>query len=97
MRSSLGAYSEIVAAGVAAFLVAAAVLSRPLGFVDPFLDSLAILSVGAIFGSTATANGVKAGQTAIVDKLDAAAAAVITRDVIRDAASDRAAGGDDQT
>lgn len=69
-----------MAAGVAAFLVSAAVLSRPFGFVDPFLDSLGVLAVGAIFGSTATANGVKAGQTAIIERLDSAAVAIVAKE-----------------
>ncbi|MDQ3125152.1 MAG: hypothetical protein M3Q74_06045 [Pseudomonadota bacterium] len=52
--------------------VAAAILSRPLMFQDAFLDSLAALSLGAVFGSTATANGVKTQERA-----DRAAAVVV--------------------
>lgn len=74
MRSPLGQHAEVVAAFVAVATVAAAITSRFLNFVDPFLDSLAALSIGAIFGSTATANGVKAGHAEVVAKLDTAAA-----------------------
>lgn len=77
--SPLGQYAETVAAGVAILTIVAALLSRPFNFTDPFLDVLAGIAMGAIFGSTATANGVKAGQTQIIEKLDSAAAAVINK------------------
>lgn len=72
---SLGKYAEVVAALVAVGIIGAAVASRlvPGGTSDAFLDSLAFAAFGAIFGSTATANGVKAGQVVIERKLDHAA------------------------
>lgn len=76
MRSPLGAYAETVAALIAIVTIAAAIASRPFGFQDAFLDSLAALALGAVFGSTATANGVKSGQLAVESKLDTAVAKV---------------------
>jgi len=73
MRSPLGQYSEVVAALTAVAIILAAIGSRPFAFQDPFLDTIAGIALGAIFGSTATANGVKAGQARVEAKLDAAA------------------------
>lgn len=80
MRSPLGAYSEIVASVIAVVIVASAIFSRVYGFQDAFLDSLAALALGAVFGSTATSNGMKAGQRVLEAKLDDAA--LIAREAV---------------
>lgn len=89
MKSPLGVYGELVAAGVAVLTIGAAVLSRPLDFPDPFLDVLAGIAMGAIFGSTAATNGWKVGQSVIVEKLDNAARAVTDKATLDEARRDR--------
>lgn len=89
MKSPLGVYGEMVAAGVAVAVIFAAVLSRPLEFRDPFLDVLAGIAMGAIFGSTAATNGWKVGQSVILEKLDDAARAVTDKATLDDARRER--------
>lgn len=51
--SPLGKYSQSVAAVVAVLVVASAIAMRFLGEGDPWLESLAALALGAIFGASA--------------------------------------------
>lgn len=68
--SPLGKYSQIVAAIIAVGVIGAAVLSRPLGFADDFVDNAALIALGAIFGSFATVNGIRSDITAAHKRLD---------------------------
>lgn len=71
MGSPLGKYAQVVAAGVSIVAVGTALLSRPLAFADPFIDNIALICVGAIFGSFATVNGLKQPVEAAHVRLDA--------------------------
>lgn len=68
--SPLGKYSQIVAAFVAVSTIGTALVSRPLAFADPFIDNVALIAVGAIFGSFATVNGLKPSVQAAHKRLD---------------------------
>lgn len=50
----LGKYSQQVAAIVALGSIGAAITLRFLGLDDDFIDSIALLALGAVFGSAAT-------------------------------------------
>lgn len=53
----LGKYSQSVAALVAVGVIAAAVALRLLGMTpDPFIDNIALIAMGAIFGAAASAS-----------------------------------------
>lgn len=52
-QGPLGRYSESVAAVVALLVIAAAIAARFVGKSDNFLDSLALIAIGAVFGATA--------------------------------------------
>lgn len=80
MNSPLGKYSQVVAAVVAITIIGAylfAVLMKGLlGLDQPSIEDLkilALIAVGAVFGSAATINGVKApldSAHARIDKLE---------------------------
>lgn len=70
VSSPLGKYAQIVAAAVSVSTIGAALISRPLGFADPFIDNVALIAVGAIFGSFATVNGVRGDIKAAHTRLD---------------------------
>lgn len=70
MGSPLGQYAQIVAAVVSVTTIGTALISRPLGFSDPFIDNVALIAVGAIFGSFATVNGIKPDIRAAHKRLD---------------------------
>jgi hypothetical protein len=82
MNSPLGKYSQAVAAVVAVSIISAyllavllgELLSLPPASIDR-LQVLALIAVGAVFGSAATINGVKAPLDAAhnrIDRLEAA-------------------------
>lgn len=71
MTGPLGRYSQIVASVVAVGSIGAAIVSRPMGFADPFIDNVALIATGAIFGSFATVNGLKPSVVAAHKRLDA--------------------------
>lgn len=71
LGSPLGKYAQVVAAAVSVGTIATALISRPLGFSDPFIDNVALIAVGAIFGSFAAVNGIKGDVTAAHVRLDA--------------------------
>lgn len=72
MGSPLGKYAQAVAAVVAVGVIAAAVAVRVAGIgADPFLDNLALLATGAVFGSAAATNGIKPDVIAANVRLDA--------------------------
>lgn len=77
MNSPLGKYSQAVAAGVAVALIGAyliAVLTQNLlGITDENVGRLqivALIALGAVFGSAATINGVKAPLDAAHSRID---------------------------
>ena len=82
MNSPLGKYSQIVAAAVAILIIGAyifAVLFKEVLGLDQAsiedLKILALIAVGAVFGSAATINGVKAPLDSAhqrIDKLETA-------------------------
>lgn len=55
----LGKYQELVTAVVTAFVIIAAVGAHMIGFTHDFtfLDALALLGAGALYGKTSAANG----------------------------------------
>lgn len=57
----LGKYSQQVAAVVAIGVIFAAILMRFLHLADPFIDNIALIAVGAVFGAAASTsvNGAK--------------------------------------
>lgn len=61
--SPLGRYADFVTAAMSVLVIAAAVLAHLsiLGESDPFLDSVALVAIGVLYG---TARGVQAGQSA---------------------------------
>lgn len=76
-RSPLGQYGQIVAAGLAVFVIAAYVLA--LIFTHALdvpedslaaLDKLAFLAAGAVFGAAAAVNGVKSDIAASHSRID---------------------------
>ena len=77
MNSPLGRYGQIVAAGLAAFLVVAWVMAtmfqNVLGLSAPSLDRLQLfagVAVGAVFGAAATVNGVKGPIDSAHNRID---------------------------
>lgn len=69
----LGKYAQVVAAVVALGTIASAIfahLVRPGG--DPFLDNLAFVSLGAVFGAQGVVNGIKRDIGAVNTRLDMA-------------------------
>lgn len=77
MNSPLGKYSQVVAAGIAVAIIGAylvAVLVQGLlGITDENvgrLQILALIALGAVFGSAATINGVKAPLDAAHSRID---------------------------
>ena len=74
--SPLGKYSQVVAAIVAVATIGAALVIHAMGGGDTFVDSLALIAIGAIFGasaSTAATNGSLGRQLAALHaRLDAA-------------------------
>lgn len=74
--SPLGKYSQVVAAIVATLTIMAAVVLHGLGRGDGFVDNLALIAIGAVFGagaSTAITNGtVKRDLDALHKRLDTA-------------------------
>lgn len=70
VTSPLGKYAQIVAATVSVVSIGTALASRPLGFADSFIDNVALIAVGAIFGSFATVNGIKGDVRAAHKRLD---------------------------
>jgi 4-hydroxybenzoate polyprenyltransferase len=75
--SPLGKYSQIVAAVVAILVIAAALFLHAFRVsVDPFIDNMALIAFGAIFGasaSTAVTNGsIKRDVDALHKRIDAA-------------------------
>lgn len=72
MSSPLGAYATIVTALVAVGVIAAAVFAHLfLSHADSFVDSLALLGAGVIFGSAAASNGTHAEVKALHQRVDA--------------------------
>jgi hypothetical protein len=66
----LGKYSQLVAAVVAVGIIAAAIGGRFVGVVDPFVDNLALLAAGAVFGAAASTSVNGAALTAAHQRLD---------------------------
>ena len=52
--SPLGKYSQLVAAVVAVGVIAVAAFLHATGAGDPFMDNLALIAFGAIFGASAS-------------------------------------------
>jgi len=50
----LGKYSQAVAAVVAIGVIAAAIVLRFIGQSDPFIDNIALIAIGAVFGAAAS-------------------------------------------
>lgn len=50
----LGKYSQSVAALVAVVVIGAAIVTRFLGIDDPFIDNMALIALGAVFGAAAS-------------------------------------------
>jgi hypothetical protein len=50
----LGKYSQSVAATVAVSVIAAAILARFVGEADSFIDNMALIAMGAVFGAAAS-------------------------------------------
>lgn len=73
MNSPLGKYSQavasVVAVGIIGAYIGAVLLALPAA---SDLQSVALLAVGAVFGSAAAVNGYKRDQVAIQKRLDAA-------------------------
>jgi hypothetical protein len=72
MGSPLGNYATIVAAVVAVGTIAAAIVAHLINVGDPFLDNIALIAIGAVFGNAAAVNGTKRDLTAVHTRLDAA-------------------------
>lgn len=77
MNSPLGKYSQVVAAGIAVALIGAylvgVLFQSLLGITDENVGRLqivALIALGAVFGSAATINGVKAPLDAAHNRLD---------------------------
>lgn len=77
MNSPLGKYSQAVAAAIAIAVVAAFILAlllhKVLGLSDgdvSALEKFALIAIGAVFGSAATINGVKAPLEAAHNRID---------------------------
>jgi len=72
----LGKYSQVVAASLATFIIVAAVSVRIIAqFVDqaietPFLDNLALIAMGAVFGAAASTAVNGAAISAAHQRLD---------------------------
>jgi hypothetical protein len=54
MAGPLGKYSQSVAAVVAIGVIAAAIALRFMGISDPFIDNIALIAIGAVFGAAAS-------------------------------------------
>jgi hypothetical protein len=54
MGGPLGKYSQQVAALVAVGVIASAIGLRFVGTADPFIDNIALIAVGAVFGAAAS-------------------------------------------
>ena len=50
----LGKYSQLVAAVVALAVIGSTIALRFLGQSDPFIDNMALLALGAVFGAAAS-------------------------------------------
>ena len=71
----LGRYTEIAALIIALGVVAAAVVAHLVGVPDTsFVDDVALICVGAIFGAKSAANGYAASVVAAHHRLDAVGA-----------------------
>lgn len=77
MNSPLGKYSQIVAAGIAIAIVGAYLVSLMFGPLLGIgseerrdLSVIALIAIGAVFGSAATINGVKAPLDAAHQRID---------------------------
>lgn len=77
MNSPLGKYSQIVAAAVAVGIIGsyllAVLVGGPLGISTLNVDRLqvlALIAIGAVFGSAATINGVKAPLDSAHSRID---------------------------
>ncbi len=77
MNSPLGKYSQAVAAGIAVAIIGAYIVSimfsRILGLEANQVENLkvlALIAVGAVFGSAATINGVKAPLDSAHTRID---------------------------
>lgn len=70
---SLGKYTEAVTALITAFLIVAAVAGHVflVGADMTFVDSAALLALGALYGKTSAANGYAASTLAAHKRLDA--------------------------
>ena len=71
MTSPLGKYSQIVASVLAVVIICAAVAFAALGIESGFVHDAALIALGAVFGSFATVNGLKAPVMAAHARLDA--------------------------
>lgn len=73
VNSPLGKYSQVVASIVALAVIGAYVVAVLLDIpAAANLQPIALLAVGAVFGSAAAVNGYKRDQVAIQKRLDAA-------------------------
>ena len=77
MNIPLGKYSQAVAAGIATIVIGAYILAvfvrAPLGMGQADVENLkilALIAVGAVFGSAATINGVKAPLDSAHHRID---------------------------
>jgi hypothetical protein len=59
VNSPLGKYAQGIAALVSIMAIGGAIALHAVGQADPFVDSIALLAVGAIFGASAAVNGTK--------------------------------------
>lgn len=57
MINPLGKYTEAVTAGISVFVIVAAVALHALKINDTFVDNVALIAVGVLFGGRAVANG----------------------------------------
>ena len=68
----LGKYSQVVAAILAVLIVGSAIVLHALNQADSFVDNIALIAVGAVFGaaaSTAVSNSRVNGLNAKVDQV----------------------------
>ena len=99
MQSPLGQYGQPVAAFIAVVVIVAAIASHVIPGVAPsnFLDDLALLAAGVVFGTQVVQNGTQVAATTALAQANAAHARIDALAANVSANTDAIAAGDAKT